>query len=209
VNNDLLQKYRGLASWRRTCPVLSEGDLRFLFVGSGEEGTVVYGRKSADGAAFVMINSSSDPQTVAFTTDGFVPRNLGQLVGTGIGDIHNFEYGDGQVSARLGPLSAQLYCVDGADLTAPDAPAGLDARLEPGAEASLSWTANNGAAGYNVYASPLTGGGYVKLNDAPITDTNYFLPLTRHGVTYFVVTALDAAGNESGWSNEVSVTPPD
>jgi hypothetical protein len=41
----------------------------------------------------------------------------------------------------------------------------------------------------------------------PVSDTNYFAVLTHHGPSYFVVTALDAAGNESGWSTEGIVAP--
>jgi hypothetical protein len=63
-------------------------------------------------------------------------------------------------------------------------------------------------AGYNVYASPLSGGGYVRLNDAPLTDTNYSARRTHPGVVYLVVTALDGAGNESDWSTETVVVPP-
>ena len=72
----------------------------------------------------------------------------------------------------------------------------------------LSWAAAPGAAGYNVYRSPLSGGGYVKANAAPLaglTFTDAGLENARQ--YYYVVRALDAAGNESGASNEVAAMP--
>jgi fibronectin type 3 domain-containing protein len=83
------------------------------------------------------------------------------------------------------------------DLQPTAAPANLHVTDEGDAEVSLAWNAVSGAAGYNVYRSPLTGGGFVKVNSVPwrheFTDTGL-----RNAQTYFyVVTALDAAGNES------------
>jgi hypothetical protein len=58
--------------------------------------------------------------------------------------------------------------------------------------------------GYNVYGSPVSGGGYVKLNAGTIADATLATAVPA-GTRYFVVTALDPAGNESGYSNEVEV----
>jgi len=93
------------------------------------------------------------------------------------------------------------------DLTAPAAPTGLAA--EAGSRhVSLSWSAVAGATGYTVYRSPLTGGGYVKANGSPLTGTSFDDTGLDNGRTYYyVVRALDAAGNESDPSNEVSALP--
>jgi hypothetical protein len=75
-------------------------------------------------------------------------------------------------------------------------------------EVSLAWSASPGAASYDVYVSPLTGGGYVKANDAPLTGTQFAVTglenARRH---FFVARALDAAGNASDPSNEVEGVP--
>ena len=78
------------------------------------------------------------------------------------------------------------------------------------ATASSAWpgTRCTGAAGYNLYRSPLSGGGWVKVNAAPLTGTTFTDSGLRNAQTYYyVVTALDAAGNESAYSNEASGMP--
>ncbi|MGZ9220702.1 MAG: alpha-amylase family glycosyl hydrolase, partial [Anaerolineales bacterium] len=52
------------------------------------------------------------------------------------------------------------------------------------------------------------GGGWEKVNTVPITATSFTHSGLRNAQTYhYVVTALDAVGNESGYSNEVSALP--
>jgi fibronectin type 3 domain-containing protein len=91
----------------------------------------------------------------------------------------------------------------------PNAPAGLQASAN-GTNVSLTWSAVEGANGYNLYRSPLTGDGYVRINNAPLTaaSASDTLPASAGGQRFFyVVKALDAAGNESAASNEASVPP--
>ena len=64
------------------------------------------------------------------------------------------------------------------------------------------------AAGYNIYRSPLTGGGYIKVNAILLAWTSFTDTGLRNAQYYFyVVTALDEWGNESAFSNEVSAMP--
>jgi len=72
------------------------------------------------------------------------------------------------------------------------------------ADVSLAWdpSASEGVTGYNVYVG-LSSGNY---ND-PIAignQTSYTVTGLSTGTYYFAVTAFDATGNESGFSNEVS-----
>ena len=60
---------------------------------------------------------------------------------------------------RAGYLSRQSI-----DLQPTAAPANLHVTDEGNGQVSLAWNAVAGAAGYNVYRSPVTGGGYVKVN---------------------------------------------
>src|SRR5690606_34295165 len=86
-------------------------------------------------------------------------------------------------------------------------PTGLTAEGVDG-QVQLTWNAVSGAASYRVYRSPVTGGGYTALFDAPLAGTSYTDTDVVNGRTYYyVVTALDGVGNESGWSNEAEDLP--
>jgi len=97
------------------------------------------------------------------------------------------------------------------DVTPPAAPQDLVGT--PGDQTvGLTWTANaeQDLAGYNVYRStsspvPLT----TPINGAiPVVNNAYGEAGLTNGVTYYyVATAVDTSGNESGGSNEVSVIP--
>jgi fibronectin type 3 domain-containing protein len=64
-------------------------------------------------------------------------------------------------------------------------------------------------AGYNVYRSTVSGTLYTKINSSLITALNYTDSTVQSGTTYFyVATAVDASGNESVQSNEVSALIP-
>jgi hypothetical protein len=79
---------------------------------------------------------------------------------------------------------------------------------EGNGQVALAWGAVGGAASYDVYRSPVRGGGYVKANGAAVTGTSFTDTGLRNARTYYyVVRALDAAGNQSGDSNEVAGLP--
>jgi fibronectin type 3 domain-containing protein len=112
------------------------------------------------------------------------------------------------LNGTVGPLSAMLLITGNVDLTPPPAPTGLAVTNEGDAQVSLSWQAVPGADGYNLYRSPLTGGGYVKVNSSPLFSTVFTDSGLRNAQSFFyVVTALDAVGNESAFSNEVTAMP--
>jgi fibronectin type 3 domain-containing protein len=75
---------------------------------------------------------------------------------------------------------------------------------------SLSWTASTSSViGYNVYRSTISGGPYTLITGSPNGGITYTDTAVQAGVTYFyVVTAVDANGNESAFSNEASATIP-
>lgn len=71
---------------------------------------------------------------------------------------------------------------------------------------TLSWTAVDGATGYNVKRSTTAGGPYTTIA-SNVTGTSYVDTSVTNGTTYYyVVTALNADG-ESKNSNEASATP--
>jgi fibronectin type 3 domain-containing protein len=75
--------------------------------------------------------------------------------------------------------------------------------------AVLTWVAStsSGVVKYNVYRSTTSGGGYANIGNTPATTLTFTDSTGTGGTKYFyVVTALDAGGDESANSNEVSGT---
>jgi fibronectin type 3 domain-containing protein len=74
----------------------------------------------------------------------------------------------------------------------------------------LSWDASTSTvAGYNVYRSTVSGGGFTKLNLSLITTLTYTDTTVQNGTTYFyAATAVDSSGNESVDSTQASPTIP-
>jgi hypothetical protein len=86
----------------------------------------------------------------------------------------------------------------------PATPSGL-AATAGNAQASLTWTASSGATSYHVKRATTSGGPYTQIGAptaASYTDTS----LTNGTTYYYVVSALDSAG-ESANSTQVSATP--
>ena len=75
---------------------------------------------------------------------------------------------------------------------------------------SLSWVASTSTVvGYNIYRGSVSGGPYALLNSTPNAGVSYTdMAVTAGQTYYYVVTAVDASGNESIVSNEVSATVP-
>ncbi len=74
----------------------------------------------------------------------------------------------------------------------------------------LSWAANKelDLDGYNLYRSMVSGSGYELLNHSLIEDTMFNdSGLMSDTMYYYVATAVDTAGNESAYSNEVRGKP--
>ena len=179
--------YKSLTKMRKDNAVLRDGQLKFL-LSDDATGVLAYARKSGDHAAVVVVNSSKETRAVHVPYDGFLRG--------------------GGVALTVGPLSWSVQFING-DLTGPDPASGLTATAT-GVAIDVHWSAVTGAAGYNVYRSPLSGGGYTKVNDTPVTATDYHDASSdlRSGTTYYyIVKALDSAGNESAPSNEASAVP--
>jgi fibronectin type 3 domain-containing protein len=74
----------------------------------------------------------------------------------------------------------------------------------------LKWNASvSPVVGYNVYRSERGGEPYIKLTSAPVRTTNYTDRTVQSGRLYFyVVTAVDSKGKESGYSNQIKAPIP-
>jgi len=100
--------------------------------------------------------------------------------------------------------SSQASATPTAPLAPPSTPTGLNAT--PGnAQVSLTWTASTGATSYHVKRSTTSGGPYTQVA-APTTTSDTDTGLTNGTTYYYVVSALNSAG-ESANSSQVSGTP--
>jgi glucuronoarabinoxylan endo-1,4-beta-xylanase len=91
----------------------------------------------------------------------------------------------------------------------PAAPNGLTAEAGNNA-VNLEWNDNSETdlAGYNVYRSMFSGGGYGRINTSLVLDSDYVdNDADNFEDYYYVVTAVDDNNHESGYSNEASATP--
>jgi len=78
----------------------------------------------------------------------------------------------------------------------------------------LTWQASaemeNPIVGYNVYRSTLSGGPYSKLTSNTVDALEFADTSVSDGTTYYyVVTAVDSQGVESGFSNQISAIIPE
>lgn len=106
-------------------------------------------------------------------------------------------YGAGRLNLVLAP-----------DTNPPAAPSSLTATAEPGT-VDLDWADNTekDLTGYRVYRSTTAGTGYALLTGLLTTSAYSDTSGTPGQTYYYVVTASDASGNESGPSNEASAAP--
>ncbi|HEX5690625.1 MAG TPA: alpha-amylase family glycosyl hydrolase, partial [Roseiflexaceae bacterium] len=204
----MLQHYKALANARKSSPALISGDFRALLADDAAN-TVAFGRKAGDSAAIVAINRSDASRTLEIQVDGYLPNGFSLTKAYGVGNASGGTVGvsDGKVSVTLAPLSGLLLTGSG-DLTPPAAPSNLHVTNDSAGQVALAWNSVSGAAGYNLYRSPLSGGGWVKVNNAPLNATSYTDTGLRNAQTYYyIVRALDSAGNESAASNQASGLP--
>ncbi len=76
---------------------------------------------------------------------------------------------------------------------------------------ALTWNASISptVTGYNIYRSTVSGSSYVKINSPLNPGLSYTDATVQNATTYYyVTTAVDASGGESGFSNEVSAVIP-
>ena len=201
--------YAALFGLRKTQPVLVNGDFRMLLADDATE-LIAYGRKTENQAALVIVNRGNTSQPFIVSVAGYLPDGvvLRKTYTVGNASPNQVTVTNGTVTGTVGPLSAVILLSRTVDLKPTAAPANLRVTEEGNATVSLAWDAVPGSAGYNLYRSPLSGGGWELLNGNAITGTEYTDPGLQNARTYYyVVTSLDAMGNESAYSNEVSALP--
>ena len=205
----LLAHYTALADLRDELGALTDGDFRILVADDADE-TVAYGRRTGSAAAIVALNRSGSSRTLSIPVDGYLPDGtpLARRFAVGTSASGSVTVVGGSVELTLPAMSELVLASGPVDLAPPAAPTGLHVTDEAANEVSVAWNAVGGAAAYDVWASPLSGGGYVKANDAPIVGTSFTIEGLQNARRYYVIVrALDASGNASGPSNEVVGLP--
>lgn len=205
----LFVHYFTLNLLRRSQPVLVDGDFKILLADDASQ-LVAYGRKTQSQAALVVINRGDTQQTFTIPVDGYLPNGvvLRRVYAVGMANQRQVTVTNGSVSGNIGPLSALVLVSGPVDLKPTAVPTDLRVTNEGDGTVSLAWNAVVRSAGYNLYRSPLSGGGWVKVNTDPLTVTEFTDAGLQNARTYYyVVTSLDSKGNESNYSNEVSVLP--
>lgn len=103
--------------------------------------------------------------------------------------------------------STQVSVAPSASGTVPAVPTGLTA-VGTNVQVNLNWAASSGATSYNVKRSTVMGGPYTAIEtgvaSTSYTDTN----LTVGTIYYYVISAVNAAGESFANSAEASATPP-
>lgn len=173
------------------------------------------GPDSKNFAAKIVLETSAGALTEdAVTLDS--TTNDGTYVKAGFGSAYNkiilIPVNTGKITTDGSTDGLTFtYSASNAAFSVPSAPTGVTATAGD-AQVALSWTAATAGsfsiASYNVYRSATSGGTQTKINTSAVTSTSYTDTGLTNGTTYFyVVKALDSAGNESSASSEVSATP--
>lgn len=129
----------------------------------------------------------------------------------GYDDANYYRQSGRQIQAVKAMIDRVISGAPG-DSEAPAAPTGLVASGVENTSIDLAWNANDEAdlIGYNVYAataSPATLTAINRRNAEPVIGTNFAAPDLEPATAYFlVITAVDASGNESAPSGEVTST---
>lgn len=201
-DSELRGWYARLANLRRDHESLRTGDLRFLAT-DDEAGLLAYLRRTDAEAAVVAVNLSDEPRRLEIDLTDALPAGIGLEMALGEAE-HQLD-GRSLVLSMPARGVALLLTPEGADLRPPAAPTDLGASAETGT-VHLSWHPVDGAAGYTVWRSVVSGGGYVAVGD---TDQTAFTDrAARNGVRHhYVVTARDETGNIGPRSDEVEALP--
>jgi len=208
-DHSMFAHYSWLNTLRRTQDVLTDGDFKILLADDTTQ-VIAYGRKTQHQAALVIINRGDQAQSSAIPVAGYLPEGTKfiKVYTVGSGGPRRVTVENGVVNTTVGPMSAMILVTGKFVDLKPTAAPNLNVTNEGNGEVSLSWNNVSGSVGYNLYRSPVSGGGWIKVNDSPLGSTSYTdTGLLNAKTYYYVVTSLDGVGNESAYSNEVSALP--
>ncbi len=195
----LLATYQSLGQMRAKHSFLRTGRFDVLLA-DDTANALAYGRKNGDGVAVVVVNRSKTSQVITVPLNGYLPNGL--VLTDAIGSV-TATVTDGKISLPVNGLWGAVLVHEG-EVVAPEAPANLEAAAGESV-VHLSWDAVEGATGYRVYRSYLSGGGYELLDE--VQDTAYDDADVANGTRYYYVVKAVQNGMLSEASAEVEAIP--
>ena len=207
--DSLFKHYQALNNLRKNQYVFVNGDFNILLADDAAQ-VLAYGRKTESQGAVVVINRSDQAQTFTIPVAGYLPDGviLKRAYVAGNGGPLQVTVTNGAIVGSIDPLSGLVFISGSVDIKPTAHPTGLHVTNEGNQTVSLEWNVVTGSTGYNIYRSPLSGGGWVKVNSNLLTTPAFTdSGLVNSKLYYYVVTAMDDHGNESGYSNETSALP--
>ena len=207
--DSLFKHYQALNNLRKSQYVFVNGDFNILLADDAAQ-VLAYGRKTESQGAVVVINRSDQAQTFTIPVAGYLPDGviLKRAYVAGNGGPLQVTVTNGAIVGSIDPLSGLVFISGSVDIKPTAHPTGLHVTNEGNQTVSLEWNVVTGSTGYNIYRSPLSGGGWVKVNSNLLTTPAFTdSGLVNSKLYYYVVTAMDDHGNESGYSNETSALP--
>ena len=171
--------------------VATAGNAQVMLTWNASTGATSYHvkRSTTNGSGYAQVGA---PTTTTFTDPGLTNGTPYYYVVTAVNS-----------AGESGP-SSQVNATPVAPAQPPPAPTGLTAAAGNG-QVNLNWNASTGATSYHVKRSTTNGSGYAQVG-APTTTSFNDPGLTNNTTYYYVVTALNSAG-ESGNSGQASATP--
>ncbi len=200
--------YKKMTGIRAANPVLRNGKLTFLLTDDANK-TLSYAMKNSNNQLVIVVMNTDTTNTrvVTVPTADYVRDGLNFVDAVAGGSATTAA---GKLSAvTLAPLGSAIYVLNnGQVINGPSAPTNLTATAGNGPlHVTLTWSAVATATNYNIYRSPVQGGGYSRIVTGNVSTTYTDTNVTSGSTYYYVVTAVDALGNESSYSNEANATP--
>ncbi|HNT24080.1 MAG TPA: alpha-amylase family glycosyl hydrolase, partial [Anaerolineales bacterium] len=203
-----------LTTARNNHPALRTGSFDPLLVDDTDL-VYAYGRKLIDtatpansDAAVVILNRDTAAHTFTYDLSSYLPA--GTVLTDVLATVAPYTYTvqvDGSLSPALNvsPMFGAVLVLASGSLNPPAAPLNLLA-VEGISQVDLAWDASADAASYNLYRSPLSGGGYTLItNTTALTYTD--IDVVNSTWYYYVVTAVGTNGMQSDYSNEAAAMP--
>jgi glycosidase len=204
-DHDLLGFYSGLVALRKSRPVFRDGDAHYLLADDRAQ-TLAYAMRTPGDMAIVLVNRSATVRTVHVPTSAVVRDGVDFVPASGQAATAATTSA-GALTATIPAMTAQvLLAGPGQQITPPPAPAHVRVTAATGGRIGISWDPVGGARSYQVWRSPLAGGGYQLAGTA--TTESFVDTLNRSGAPrHYIVKAVDAAGNAGVASEDAADVP--